>query len=125
MTQRTKPPFRADQVGSILRTKAIHEARAKHEKGEITGAQLTEVENAEIVKVIKQQEDVGLQAITDGEYRRSFWHYDFYGMLDGVSVEWSDHGIQCFVEACYDFFKSAFESRNITSGIKPTFNACL
>jgi 5-methyltetrahydropteroyltriglutamate--homocysteine methyltransferase len=94
MTQRTTPPFRADQVGSILRTKAIHEARAKHEQGEITDAQLTEVENAEIVKVIKKQEDVGLHAITDGEYRRSFWHYDFYGMLDGVSVEMSDHGIQ-------------------------------
>ncbi len=94
MTQRTKPPFRADQVGSILRTKAIHEARAKHEKGEITDAQLTEVENAEIIKVIKKQEEVGLHAITDGEYRRSFWHYDFYGMLEGVSVEMSDHGIQ-------------------------------
>ena len=94
MSQRTKPPFRADQVGSILRTKAIHEARAKREKGEITDAQLKEVEDAEIIKVIKKQEEVGLQAITDGEYRRSFWHYDFYGMLDGVSVEKSDHGIQ-------------------------------
>jgi 5-methyltetrahydropteroyltriglutamate--homocysteine methyltransferase len=94
MTQRTKPPFRADQVGSILRSKAIHEARAKHEKGEITDAQLKAVEDAEIIKVIKKQEDVGYEAITDGEYRRSFWHYDFYGMLDGVSVEMSDHGIQ-------------------------------
>ena len=94
MSQRTKPPFRADQVGSILRTKAIHDAREKHEKGEITGTKLKEIEDAEIVKVIKKQEDVGLEAITDGEYRRSFWHYDFYGMLDGVDVVKADHGIQ-------------------------------
>jgi len=94
MSQRTTPPFRADQVGSILRTKAIHDARAKHEKGEMTDAQLKAIEDAEIVKVIKKQEDVGLEAITDGEYRRSFWHYDFYGMLDGVDVVKADHGIQ-------------------------------
>jgi len=94
MSQRTTPPFRADQVGSILRTKAIHDARAKHEKGEITDAQLKAVEDAEIIKVIKKQEEVGLEAITDGEYRRSFWHYDFYGMLDGVDVVKADHGIQ-------------------------------
>ena len=49
MAQRTKPPFRADHVGSILRSKSIHEARAKHEKGEITDAQLKEVEDAEII----------------------------------------------------------------------------
>jgi 5-methyltetrahydropteroyltriglutamate--homocysteine methyltransferase len=92
--QRTKPPFRADQVGSILRTKSIKEARAKHEKGEITDAQLKTVEDAEIVKIIRKQEEIGLHAITDGEFRRSWWHYDFFGMLDGVSVVDSDHGIQ-------------------------------
>jgi 5-methyltetrahydropteroyltriglutamate--homocysteine methyltransferase len=94
MAQRTKPPFRADQVGSILRTAPVKEARAKHEKGEISAAQLKEVEDREIEKIIKKQEEVGLEAITDGEFRRSFWHYDFYGMLDGVDVEMSDHGIQ-------------------------------
>jgi 5-methyltetrahydropteroyltriglutamate--homocysteine methyltransferase len=92
--QRTKPPFRADQVGSILRTAPIKEARAKHEKGEITDAQLKAVEDAEIVKIIKKQESIGLESITDGEFRRSWWHYDFFGMLDGVSVVDSDHGIQ-------------------------------
>jgi 5-methyltetrahydropteroyltriglutamate--homocysteine methyltransferase len=94
MSQRTKPPFRADQVGSILRSKAIHEARARHEKGEITDAQLKAVEDPEIVKIIKKQEEIGLHAITDGEYRRAWWHYDFFGMLDGVDVVESDHGIQ-------------------------------
>jgi 5-methyltetrahydropteroyltriglutamate--homocysteine methyltransferase len=92
--QRTKPPFRADQVGSILRTAPIKEARIKHEKGEITDAQLKAVEDAEIVKIIKKQESIGLESITDGEFRRSWWHFDFFGMLDGVSVVGSDHGIQ-------------------------------
>src|SRR3569833_3983254 len=94
MSQRTKPPFRADQVGSILRTTAIHEARTKHEKGEITDAQLKAIEDAEIIKIFKKQEDIGLQPVTDGEFRRAWWHYDFFGMLDGVEVVPSDHGIQ-------------------------------
>ena len=94
MSQRTKPPFRADQVGSILRTKAIHDARTKHEKGEITDAQLKAIEDAEIIKIIKKQEEIGLQPVTDGEFRRAWWHYDFFGMLDGVDVVASDHGIQ-------------------------------
>ena len=94
MSQRSKPPFRADQVGSILRTTAIHEARTKHEKGEITDAQLKAIEDAEIIKIIKKQEELGLQPVTDGEFRRAWWHYDFFGMLDGVDVVPSDHGIQ-------------------------------
>ena len=84
--QRAKPPFRADHVGSFLRTAPIKEARAKHEKGEITDAQLKAVEDAEIAKVIKKQEEIGLQLATDGEFRRSWWHYDFFGMLDGVEI---------------------------------------
>ncbi len=91
---RTKPPFRADVVGSILRTAALKDARAKREKGEITAAQLKEVEDREIEKIIKKQEEVGLQVATDGEFRRSWWHFDFYGMLDGVEIRELDHGIQ-------------------------------
>ena len=91
---RTKPPFRADVVGSILRTAALKEARAKREKGEITAAQLKEVEDREIEKIVKKQEEVGLKVATDGEFRRSWWHFDFYGMLDGVEIEEIDHGIQ-------------------------------
>ena len=94
MTQRTKPPFRADHVGSILRTAPVKQARAKHEKGEISAAQLKEVEDREIIKIIKKQEEVGLKAITDGEFRRSWWHFDFYGMLDNVEIYELDHGIQ-------------------------------
>ncbi len=91
---RNKPPFRADVVGSILRTAPLKEARAKREKGEISAAQLTEVEDREIEKIIKKQEEVGLKVATDGEFRRSWWHFDFYGMLDGVEIYELDHGIQ-------------------------------
>ncbi len=94
MSQRTKPPFRADHVGSILRTAPVKEARAKREKGEITAAQLKEVEDAEIIKIIKKQEDIGLKLATDGEFRRAWWHFDFIGGLDGIDVVESDHGIQ-------------------------------
>jgi 5-methyltetrahydropteroyltriglutamate--homocysteine methyltransferase len=92
--QRTKPPFRADQVGSFLRSKPIVEARVKREKGAITAAELTAVEDAEIPKIIKKQEEAGMQLATDGEFRRAFWHFDFYSMLDGVELYELDHGIQ-------------------------------
>ena len=91
---RTKPPFRADVVGSLLRTAPLKDARAKREKGEIDAAQLAQVEDREIEKIIKKQEEVGLKCATDGEFRRSWWHFDFYGMLDGVEIEELDHGIQ-------------------------------
>jgi 5-methyltetrahydropteroyltriglutamate--homocysteine methyltransferase len=94
MTQRTKPPFRADHVGSILRTAPIKDAREKHEKGEVNAAQLKEVEDREIEKIIKKQEEIGLKLATDGEFRRSWWHFDFFGMLDGVEIYQLDHGIQ-------------------------------
>jgi len=91
---RNKPPFRADVVGSLLRTAPLKEARAKREKGEISTAQLAEVEDREIDKIIKKQEEAGLKVATDGEFRRSWWHFDFYGMLDGVEIYELDHGIQ-------------------------------
>ena len=92
--KRTTPPFRADHVGSYLRTPAITEARAKRDKGQISAADLKKVEDQEIPKVIKKQEEVGLQCATDGEYRRMFWHYDFYDGLDNVEIYEMDHGIQ-------------------------------
>src|ERR1700735_4534139 len=91
---KTTPPFRADVVGSLLRTAPLKEARAKREKGQITAAQLSEVEDREIEKIIKKQEAAGLKLATDGEFRRSWWHFDFYGMLDGVEIREIDHGIQ-------------------------------
>ena len=69
---RSKPPFRADIVGSLLRTAPLKEARAKREKGAISAARLAEVEDREIEKIIKKQEDVGLKVATDGEFRRSW-----------------------------------------------------
>ncbi len=92
--QRTKPPFRADMVGSLLRTAPIKQARAQREKGAITAAQLKEIEDREIEKIIKKQEEIGLKLATDGEFRRSFWHFDFFSMLDGVELYELDHGIQ-------------------------------
>jgi len=94
MTARTKPPFRADHVGSILRSAPIKDARAKHEAGKLPDAELKAVEDREIDKIVKKQEEIGLQCATDGEYRRSWWHFDFFGMLDGVKIYELDHGIQ-------------------------------
>jgi 5-methyltetrahydropteroyltriglutamate--homocysteine methyltransferase len=92
--KRTRAPFRADQVGSLLRTRALKEARAKKERGEITPAQLEDVEDREIERVVRRQEQLGLQAATDGEFRRSWWHFDFLRGLDGVESYTTDQGIQ-------------------------------
>ena len=91
--QRTKPPFRADHVGSLLRPAALKAAREKFAKGEIGAAELKAVEDREIERVIKRQEDVGLNSITDGEFRRSWWHLDFLWGLDGVEKHVMDSGI--------------------------------
>ena len=88
--QRSKPPFRADHVGSLLRSAPLREARTKRDAGEITATELKAVEDREIEKIIAKQEEVGLHAITDGEFRRSWWHLDFLAGLDGT--EWYDMG---------------------------------
>jgi 5-methyltetrahydropteroyltriglutamate--homocysteine methyltransferase len=84
--KRKRPPFRADHVGSLLRTAALKEARAKREKGEISAEALQVVEDREIATVIKKQEEIGLKAVTDGEFRRAFWNYDFIGALPSVEA---------------------------------------
>jgi 5-methyltetrahydropteroyltriglutamate--homocysteine methyltransferase len=84
--QRNLPPYRADHVGSILRTAPLKEARAQRAARAITAAELAEVEDAEISKIIAKQEEVGLRAITDGEFRRAYWHFDFLSGLDGVAM---------------------------------------
>src|ERR1700690_3834213 len=86
MTLRLSPPFRADHVGSLLRPLRLKQARAQREHGEITGEQLKAIEDREIAAVIKRQEDIGLKAVTDGEFRRAFWNYDFLGRLPGVEA---------------------------------------
>jgi 5-methyltetrahydropteroyltriglutamate--homocysteine methyltransferase len=92
--KRTKPPFRADHVGSFLRPAALKEARAKREKGAITAAELKAVEDREIENIVQKQEQLGLQLATDGEFRRSWWHFDFLGRLDGVEIYEAEQGIQ-------------------------------
>ncbi len=86
MSPRTAPPFRADHVGSLLRTGPLKQARARRERGEISADALKAIEDREIVGIIKRQEDIGLKAVTDGEFRRAFWNYDFLGELDGVEA---------------------------------------
>jgi 5-methyltetrahydropteroyltriglutamate--homocysteine methyltransferase len=81
-----QPPFRADQVGSLLRPKEVLEAREKHQKGAITTEELRSVEDAAIASVVRKQEDIGLRSITDGEFRRTYFHVDFLEQLDGVTV---------------------------------------
>src|SRR3974390_1642040 len=93
MAQRTKPPFRADHVGSLLRPVALKEARAKRAKGDISPDALKAVEDREIEKVVRKQEEVGLKLATDGEFRRSWWHFDFYKDLDGVELYQTAAGI--------------------------------
>ena len=93
MSMRTKPPFRADHVGSLLRPAALKEARAKFAKGEIDAVALKAVEDREIERVIKKQEEVGLKSITDGEFRRSWWHLDFLWGLDGAEKHVMDTGV--------------------------------
>src|SRR5438874_6701976 len=86
MMLRTKPPFRADHVGSLLRSAALKEARARRERGEIDAAALRAMEDREIEALIHKQEAVGLRSITDGEYRRASWQTDFLTALDGVEA---------------------------------------
>ncbi len=84
MGEAPKPPFRADHVGSLLRPAALHEARAKAQKGEIGPAELRAVEDAAIADAVRLQEDAGLQAITDGEFRRSHYLVDFLTGFEGI-----------------------------------------
>jgi 5-methyltetrahydropteroyltriglutamate--homocysteine methyltransferase len=86
MSQRTKPPFRADHVGSLLRPQKLREAREARERNAITTADLTRVEDETIREAVKLQEDVGLKVATDGEFRRKEWHMDFIRQFANVKV---------------------------------------
>lgn len=86
MTPRSKPPFRADHVGSFLRPKALLDARAQHQQGKLSQADLRKAEDAAIRDIVKFQEGLGLHGITDGEFRRTYFHIDFLEQLDGVEV---------------------------------------
>ena len=87
MTSRTTPPFRADHVGSFLRPKFLLDAREQKAKGEINAEQLRRVEDKAITEIVKFQQDVGLHSITDGEFRRTYFHIDFLDQLGGVKTD--------------------------------------
>jgi len=81
-----KPPFRADQVGSLLRPAALAETRTRWRRGEVSVAQLRAAEDAAIREAVGRQESIGLQGVTDGEFRRDWWHLDFLSRLEGVTL---------------------------------------
>ena len=85
MARRTSPPFRADHVGSLLRPRRLLQAREDVAAGRITADELRSVEDEEITRAVRMQEEVGLQSATDGEFRRASWHMDFIYALGGVS----------------------------------------
>src|SRR4030095_5868759 len=80
------PPFRADHVGSLLRPPALIEARQRQQAGAISKAQLRQLADTHNPDVVKKQQDVGLKSVTDGEFRRTFFHIDFLERLEGVTV---------------------------------------
>jgi 5-methyltetrahydropteroyltriglutamate--homocysteine methyltransferase len=92
--QRDIAPYRADHVGSLLRSAPLKEARAKRAAGRMSAAELEAIEDAEIRTIIAKQEAVGLRSITDGEFRRAYWHFDFLAGLDGVEMVDAAQGIQ-------------------------------
>jgi 5-methyltetrahydropteroyltriglutamate--homocysteine methyltransferase len=85
--RRTKPPFRADHVGSLLRPPQLLQARDEHAAGRIDAEELREVEDDAIRAIVRKQEEIGLQSATDGEFRRASWHMDFIYQLDGITQE--------------------------------------
>jgi 5-methyltetrahydropteroyltriglutamate--homocysteine methyltransferase len=90
---KSRPPFRADHVGSLLRPAAVKQARDKNARGEIDADELRQVEDRAIIDLIKMQEEAGLQAVTDGEARRSWWHLDFLWGLDGCEKYLMEEGV--------------------------------
>ena len=85
-------PFKADHVGSLLRPERIHQARKDKSEGKISADKLYEIETEEIKKIVDKQIEVGLKAVTDGEFRRRFWHTDFLEHITGIEGYVPDQG---------------------------------
>ncbi|MEF2550894.1 5-methyltetrahydropteroyltriglutamate--homocysteine S-methyltransferase [Aurantimonas sp. A2-1-M11] len=85
-----KPPFKADHVGSFLRPERLAAARARFQDGKIAREELRDIEDSCIADLVRRQEDVGLRGITDGEFRRTYFHVDFLEQLDGVDVTYGE-----------------------------------
>ncbi|MEK5068363.1 5-methyltetrahydropteroyltriglutamate--homocysteine S-methyltransferase [Sporosarcina sp. FSL K6-1508] len=90
----TKAPFKADHVGSFLRPERLKQARLQNENGEITAEKLRTIENEEITKLVQKQKDAGLKSVTDGEFRRKWWHFDFLAGFEGVDLYQTEEGVE-------------------------------
>ncbi|WP_237417276.1 5-methyltetrahydropteroyltriglutamate--homocysteine S-methyltransferase [Halobacillus litoralis] len=93
VSSQTRAPFRGDHVGSFLRPERLKDARLQKAKGEMSAEDLKKVEDEEILKLVKKQLEAGLPAVTDGEFRRSWWHFDFLEGLDGVEGYDKEQGL--------------------------------
>ncbi len=98
MARRTRPPFRADHVGSLLRPTRLLQARDDHAAGRLDATELRAIEDEAIRDVVRMQEEVGLQSATDGEFRRASWHMDFIYEFDGISKEAGHIAVKFFNE---------------------------
>lgn len=87
-------PFRADHVGSFLRPERLKKARLQKENGDITAEDLRKIEDEEITKLVEKQKEAGLKSVTDGEFRRKWWHFDFLSGFDGVEFYETNTGLQ-------------------------------
>src|SRR5215210_6998864 len=89
-----KPPFRADHVGSLLRPPELKQARADYKTNKISVEKLREVEDKSIRAAVALQEAAGLQSVTDGEFRRVFWHVDFLTGIDGITATQGQYALK-------------------------------
>lgn len=104
----TQAPFRADQVGSLLRPESLHLAISEFKQGKITLQQLREVETKELKRIVDKQIEIGLSAVTDGEFRRLWWHIDFLENLNGFEGYVPEKGYQF-----HDLETEPYDVRNI------------
>src|SRR5699024_2596203 len=111
---KTKSPFRGDQVGSLLRPDRLHTARKDYKEGTITSDALRQVENEEIKRIVDEQIKAGLTAVTDGEFRRTWFHLDFMENINGFEGYVPEHG--------YLFKDEETEKYNIRNTGKISFN---
>ena len=127
-----KAPFKADHVGSLLRPESIHQARKEFKEGSITAEQLREIETTEIKRIVDKQIEVGLKAVTDGEFRRTFWHTDFMAHINGFegytpetgyrfkNVETEAYDVRTIGKASFNenhpFIKDFIEFKEIVGG---------